>query len=79
MPSLVAEIVAEPTETPETRPELETPAKDVLLDDQITVRPVSSFPEASLVVALSWIVAPTATDPEGGLIDTLATPAGEVD
>ena len=56
-----------------TTPELETLATDVLLDDQVTVRPVSSFPEASWVVALNWVVAPTATDAEGGLIATLPT------
>ena len=55
-PSLVAVIVAEPGVTPETSPELLTVATDVLLLDQVTVRPDSAAPFASLGVAVSCAV-----------------------
>jgi hypothetical protein len=50
-PSLVAVIVAPPTETAVTRPELLTVATAVLFDDQLTTRPVSKTLFASLVSA----------------------------
>src|SRR5204863_115792 len=46
-PSLVAVIVAEPATTPVTSPLELTVATEVLLLDQVTVRPVSGFPFAS--------------------------------
>ena len=55
-PSLVAVIVAEPGVTPETSPELVTVATDVLLLDQVTARPESAAPFASLGVAVSCTV-----------------------
>ena len=57
-PSLVAVIVAEPGVTPETSPELFTVATDVLLLDQVTTRPESVLPFASLSVAVSCTVWP---------------------
>ena len=56
LPSLVAVIVAEPGVTPETSPELFTVATDVLLLDQVTTRPDSAAPFASLGVPVSWTV-----------------------
>ena len=56
LPSLVAVIVAVPAPTPVTTPLDETVAMDVLLDVQVIVRPVSTFPLASLVVAVSVVV-----------------------
>ena len=53
LPSLAALIVAEPIVTPETSPELLTVATDVLLLDQVTVRPESVLPFASLSVVVS--------------------------
>ena len=55
-PSLVAVIVADPGVTPETSPELLTVATDVLLLDQVTVRPESVAPFASFGVAMSCTV-----------------------
>jgi len=55
-PSLVAVIVAEPGVTPDTSPEVLTVATDVLLLDQVTTRPDSAAPFASLGVPLSWTV-----------------------
>ena len=55
-PSLVAVIVADPGVTPETSPELLTVATDVLLLDQVTVRPDSAAPFASFGVARSCTV-----------------------
>ena len=55
-PSLVAVIVAEPGVTPETSPALLTVATEVLLLDQVTARPESAAPFASLGVAVSWTV-----------------------
>ena len=55
-PSLVAVIVAEPGVTPETSPAPFTVATDVLLLDQVTVRPESAAPFASLGVAVSCTV-----------------------
>ena len=57
-PSLVALIVAEPIVTPERSPEPLTVATEVLLLDQVTVRPDSGLPFASLSVAVSCTVWP---------------------
>jgi len=50
-PSLVAVIVADPTESAVTRPVVVTDATVAALDAQLIVRPVKTFPEASLSVA----------------------------
>jgi len=53
LPSLVAVIVAVPEPTPVTSPVDETDATLVLLDPHVMVRPESTFPFASLRVAVS--------------------------
>ena len=58
LPSLAAVTVADPGVTAETSPELLTVATDVLLLDQVTVRPESVLPLASLSVAVSCTVWP---------------------
>src|SRR5919197_5984390 len=58
-PSLVAVIVAVPAATPVTSPLAFTVATDVLLDDQVTVRPVRALPAESFGVAVSCTLAPT--------------------
>src|SRR2546428_57365 len=72
-PSLVAVMVAEPTVTPVTRPLELTVATEVLLLDQVTVRPDSGFPFASLGVARSCTVCPTWIAAVAGLTLTEAT------
>src|SRR5438128_3724020 len=72
-PSLVAVMVAEPTVTPVTRPLELTVATEVLLLDQLTVRPDSGFPFASFGVAVSWIALPACTLAEAGATLTEAT------
>jgi len=59
LPSLVAVIVAEPPAFPVTSPLELTDATALLLEDQVTTRPVSGVPLASLGVALSCTVCPT--------------------
>src|SRR5439155_2883272 len=76
-PSDVAVIVANPVLTPVTSPLPFTVAAAVLLY-QVTVRPVSTFPPASLVVAVSWTVCETLRVVGEGLIVTLATATGAV-
>src|SRR5207302_4180011 len=56
---LVAVIVAEPPAFPVTSPLELTDATALLLEDQVTTRPVSGVPLASLGVALSCTVCPT--------------------
>src|SRR3989454_2968305 len=72
-PSLVAVMVAEPTVTPVTRPLELTVATEVLLLDQLTVRPDSGLPLASFGVAVSWIALPACTLAEAGATVTEAT------
>jgi|SRR5947209_5335271 len=59
LPSLVAVIVAEPAAFPVTSPLELTDATALLLEDQVTTRPVSGLPLASLGVAVSCTVWPT--------------------
>jgi hypothetical protein len=75
-PSLVAVIVALPTETAVTSPELLTVATAVLFDDQVTNLPGRTTLFASLVSAESCSVAPATTFPAGGLTTTDATGTG---
>ncbi len=78
-PSLVAVIVTgPPAVTPVTSPVDETVATAALLVVHVTVRPVSTFPAASCVVAVSCTVAPTATAAGVGVTVTDATGAGAV-
>src|SRR6266566_395335 len=72
-PSLVEVIVADPATTPLTRPLELTVATDVLLLDQVIVRPVSGVPLASLGVAVSCTVCPAVTVGDAGLTVTDAT------
>src|SRR3989442_1232291 len=76
-PSLVAVIAAAPTATPVTKPLAETVATALLLVVQVTTRPLSRLPLASLGVAVSCIVPPTYTFGAVGLTITDAT--GTVD
>src|ERR1041384_330266 len=73
LPSLVAVMVAEPALPPVTRPLAFTVATAMLLLDQVMLRPVSVFPDASLVTAESCVVAPTNTLAVAGLTLTEAT------
>src|SRR3989454_191350 len=66
-PSLVAVIVADPTATPVTRPLAETVATAPLLVVQVTVRPLSRLPFASLRMAVSGTAPPTNTSGPAGL------------
>src|SRR5882762_6028471 len=72
-PSLVAVIVAEPAATPVTSPVPFTVATAVLLLAQVTTRPASGAPLASLGVAVSCSVCPACTLPDVGLTATDAT------
>src|SRR5256886_2702544 len=72
-PSLVAVMVAEPAATPLTSPLPLTVAADVLLLCQVTVRPTSGLPFASLGVAVSWTLLPPDTVPDAGVTVTEAT------
>src|SRR5207237_655083 len=72
-PSLVAVIVADPAATPVTSPLLLTVAAAVLLLCQVTVRPVSVLPFASLRVAVSCCVWPSFSVADAGATVTEAT------
>src|SRR5437773_4391518 len=73
-PSLVAVIVTGPPDaTPLTSPLPFTLAIALLLDCQVTTRPVNGLPLASLGVAVSCTVLPTATPAVAGVTVTDAT------
>src|SRR6266581_3376693 len=72
-PSLVAVIVAAPAATPVTSPVADTVAIARFALAQLITRPVSTFPAASLVTALSCVVPPTKTLAVAGLTTTEAT------
>src|SRR6185437_12033278 len=77
LPSLVAVIVAVPAFTPLTSPE--TASTDAMVASELLhaiVRPVRTFPLASLVVAVACVVAPTTMLDEVILTETVATGAG---
>src|SRR5581483_6543347 len=77
LPSLEAVIVTgPPTATPVTRPCEDTLTIAVLLDDHVTVRPVSVLPAASLRMADSCAVPFSATDSVAGDTVTVATGGG---
>src|SRR2546427_1209496 len=69
----VAVIVADPAVPPLTSPVPVTVATAVLLDAQVTVRPVRVLPFASLRVAVSCTVWSVDTDAEAGVTATAAT------
>src|SRR5881398_2934018 len=74
-PSLVAVIVTgPPAATPLTSPLPFTLAIALLLDCQVTTRPVNGLPFASLGVAVSCTVLPTATPAVGSTVQLTATP-----
>src|SRR2546428_6535007 len=75
-PSLMAVMVAVPAVTPITSPVPLTVATPELLLAQVTVRPVSTFPAESRVVAESCAVCPTVTPEVTGLTLTDATGTG---
>src|SRR5438874_9088937 len=75
LPSDVAVMVAEPAVTPLTSPLPFTVATAVLLLDQVTTRPDNGLPFASLGVAVSCTVNPTATLAGDGVTVTEATGA----
>ena len=73
---LVAVIVAVPTTSPVTSPVPLTGARAGALDAQVTDRPLSTLPLASLSVAVSCTVPPPDTVVAAGLMVTEATGAG---
>src|SRR5207249_985240 len=72
----VAVIVAAPATFPVTSPLELTVAAAVLLDVQVTTRPDSGFPAASLGVAVSCTVLPSSTLADAGVTATVATGTG---
>jgi hypothetical protein len=77
-PSLVAVIVVLPAPTAVTKPVVFTVAAAVLLETQVTERPVSTFPFASFVTAVSCCVGviPRMRFAVDGLTVTVATGTG---
>src|SRR5205823_5716265 len=75
LPSDVAVMVAEPTAAPVTNPLPSTVATDGLSVDQVITRPDNGLPFASLGVAVSCTVSPTATLAGDGVTVTEATGA----
>src|SRR2546421_12475299 len=75
-PSLAAVIVAEPAAFAVTRPLTFTVALAVSLDDQVTARPESGLPLASLGVAVSCTVCPTGALADDGVTVTEAPGTG---
>ena len=79
LPSLLAVIVAVPAASVETSPDALTEATAGAELAQVTVRPVSTAPPASLSVAVACVVWPTVTDVALSATDTLATTTGGVE
>ena len=75
--SQVAVMVAEPAATPVTSPLPFTVAAAVLSLDQVTTRPESGVPPASIGVAVSWVVLPASTLADAG--DTVTEATGMLD
>jgi hypothetical protein len=80
VPDLVSEVAVivtgPPAATALTRPFGSTVATAALLDDQVTVRSVSTLPVTSLVTAVTCCVPPTTTLAEAGATVTVATGTG---
>jgi hypothetical protein len=72
-PSLVALTIAEPAAMPVTSPLDDTVATALLLVVQVSILPRTTFPSASLVVALSCCLEPTDRLAEAGLTAIEAT------
>src|SRR5207253_2988091 len=72
-PSLAAVIVTDPTATPVTRPLADTVASAAFELVQLITRPLSTFPAASLGVAVSCTAPPTYMLGATGLTVTEAT------
>src|SRR5437016_12343243 len=66
-------MVADPGARPVTFPFTSAMATEVLLLDQVIVRPVSGLPFASFGVAVSWTACPAPTVADAGLTVTVAT------
>jgi hypothetical protein len=73
LPSLVAVTVLVPTAIAVTRPLAETLATDGVLDVQVTERPLSVAPVASLAFAVSCTTCPICMDVVAGVTTTAAT------
>jgi hypothetical protein len=69
-------MVVFPVATPVTRPLVDTDAIAALDVDHVTILPVSTFEDASRVVAVSACVPPTVNVADGGLTFTVATGNG---
>jgi len=76
LPSLVAVMMTTPSFFPFTRPVGVTIAILLALVVHVTRRPVSTFPSASLVVAVNCKVCPSCIVAVGGETTTKATAAG---
>src|SRR5438093_4059984 len=74
-PSLVAVIVAEPSAAPVTSPVADTLTTSGAPLAHVTARPTNGLPLASLGVAVSCTVPPTATPALAGVTSTEATGA----
>jgi hypothetical protein len=72
-PSLVAMIVTVPAATALTKPVDETVARLTAVEVHVTVRPVSTWPDASYSVAVPCVLWPTLTLYEFSVTTTLAT------
>src|SRR5204863_9459564 len=75
-PSLVAVICVLPALSAVTAPVDDTDATDEVVDDHVTVRPVSVAPFASLSVTVACVPCPTEIDDEPNATVTVATGAG---
>jgi len=75
-PSLIAVTVVDPAAPPVTNPLALTVAAVVLLLAQLTTRPVSALPDASVVVAVNCTVLPTLRLASAGVTTTEATGVG---
>ena len=76
LPSLVAVIVALPGATAVTTPLADMVATAVFPELQATVRPTSTFPSPSFMVAVNVVVWPAMTTAVAGETVTVATGAG---
>src|SRR5205807_6874457 len=71
-PSLIAVTVVDPAAPPVTNPLALTVAAVVLLLAQLTTRPVSALPDASVVLAVNCMVLPTLRLASAGVTTTEA-------
>src|SRR5687767_8971388 len=78
-PSIVAMMAAVPSARPVTTPDEETLAIDGALLDHATTRPPSGCPLELRATAVSWMVLPTLTLGDRGLMSTAATCSGRTE